>query len=148
VLDSSGGSVNDSIALVRRWRNLAALTTVGTSVQTSTAPDASASIAPEAYCESMCVFLLLSGKTRYVPGGRGSNCRLPFPDTSGSFPVPRVIFPVNPSREMREKRLRHTRFPRRYCLSNPESCEFPCKIPCLQGIRLETGAISTVSPAN
>ena len=22
---------------------------------------------PEAYCESMCVFLLLSGKTRYVP---------------------------------------------------------------------------------
>jgi hypothetical protein len=26
-----------------------------------------ASIAPEAYCESMCVFLLLSGKTRYVP---------------------------------------------------------------------------------
>jgi hypothetical protein len=68
VLDSSGGSVNDSIALVRRWRNLAALTTVGTSVQTSTAPDASASIAPEAYCGSMCVFLLLSGKTRYVPG--------------------------------------------------------------------------------
>ena len=25
-----------------------------------------ASVAPEAYCESMCVFLLLSGKTRYV----------------------------------------------------------------------------------
>ena len=25
------------------------------------------SVSPEAYCESMCVFLLLSGKTRYVP---------------------------------------------------------------------------------
>jgi hypothetical protein len=25
--------------------------------------------------------------------------------------------------------------------------EFPCKIPCLQGICLETGAISTASPA-
>src|SRR5216683_6406869 len=67
VLDSSGGSVNDSIALGRRWRNLGALTTVGTSVQTQTAQGIRASVSPEAYCESMCVFLLLSGKTRYVP---------------------------------------------------------------------------------
>jgi hypothetical protein len=67
VLDSSGGSVNDSIALGRRWRNLGALTTVGISVQANTAQGASASIAPAAHCESMCVFLLLSGKTRYVP---------------------------------------------------------------------------------
>lgn len=67
VLDSSGGSVNDSIALGRRWRNLGALTTVGISVQTNIAQGASASIAPAAYCESMCVFLLLSGKTRHVP---------------------------------------------------------------------------------
>jgi hypothetical protein len=67
VLDSSGGSVNDSIALGRRWRNLGALTTVGVSVQTNIAQGAPASIAPVAYCESMCVFLLLSGKTRYVP---------------------------------------------------------------------------------
>ena len=67
VLDSSGGSVNDSIALGRRWRSLGALTTVGTSVQTRTAQGDRASVAPEAYCESMCVFLLLSGKTRYVP---------------------------------------------------------------------------------
>ena len=67
VLDSSGGSVNDSIALGRRWRSLGALTTVGVSVQTQTAQGARASVAPEAYCESMCVFLLLSGKTRYVP---------------------------------------------------------------------------------
>jgi len=67
VLDSSGGSVNDSIALGRRWRSLGALTTVGISVQTNTAQGASASIAPAAYCESICVFLFLSGKTRYVP---------------------------------------------------------------------------------
>ena len=67
VLDSSGGSVNDSIALGRRWRNLGALTTVGISVQTNTAQGAPASMAAVAYCESMCVFLLLSGETRYVP---------------------------------------------------------------------------------
>ena len=67
VLDSSGGSVNDSIALGRRWRNLGALTTVGISVQTNTTQSAPANVAPVAYCELMCVFLLLSGKTRYVP---------------------------------------------------------------------------------
>jgi len=67
VLDSSGGSVNDAIALGRRWRNLGALTTVGTSVQTNTAQQAPANTAPVAYCESICVFLLLSGETRYVP---------------------------------------------------------------------------------
>jgi hypothetical protein len=67
VLDSSGGSVNDSIALGRRWRTLGVLTTVGTSVQTHGAQGDRGSVAPDAYCESMCVFLLLSGKTRYVP---------------------------------------------------------------------------------
>ncbi|HMH71799.1 MAG TPA: hypothetical protein VK554_05760, partial [Bradyrhizobium sp.] len=64
VLDSSGGSVNDSITLGRRWRNLGALTTVGISAQTRNPQGDRASVAPEAYCESMCVFLLLSGKTR------------------------------------------------------------------------------------
>src|ERR1700684_1747406 len=67
VLDSSGGSVNDAIALGRRWRSLGALTTVGLSVQTRTSLGDRASVMPDAYCESMCVFLLLSGKTRYVP---------------------------------------------------------------------------------
>jgi hypothetical protein len=67
VLDSSGGSVNASIALGRRFRELGALTTVGVSVQTNTAQSAPVNMAPVAYCESMCVFLLLSGKTRYVP---------------------------------------------------------------------------------
>jgi hypothetical protein len=64
VLDSSGGSVNDSITLGRRFRGLGALTTVGATVR---AQDERATVVPEAYCESMCVFLLLSGKTRYVP---------------------------------------------------------------------------------
>jgi hypothetical protein len=67
VLDSSGGSVNDSIALGRRFRSLGLMTTVGTSIQTRTARGDRAGVAPEAYCESMCVFLLLSGKSRYVP---------------------------------------------------------------------------------
>jgi len=72
VLDSSGGSVNDSIALGRRFRALGMLTTVGISTSTHGGKSDGgkgdrASVAPEAYCESMCVFLLLSGKTRYVP---------------------------------------------------------------------------------
>jgi hypothetical protein len=67
VLDSSGGSVNDSIALGRRFRSLGALTTVGTTVRTKTPQGERVSVAPEAHCESMCVFLLLAGKTRYVP---------------------------------------------------------------------------------
>jgi hypothetical protein len=67
VLDSSGGSVNASIALGLRFRELGALTTVGISVQTNTTQSAPANRAPVAYCESMCVFQLLSGKTRYVP---------------------------------------------------------------------------------
>ena len=65
VLDSSGGSVNDSIALGRRFRELGMLTTVGVSVLTPRGERAN--VSPEAYCESMCVFLLLSGKSRYVP---------------------------------------------------------------------------------
>ncbi len=67
VLDSSGGSVNDSIALGRRFRSLGALTTVGVTVRTQTGQGERASVVPQAWCESMCVFLLLSGKTRYVP---------------------------------------------------------------------------------
>jgi hypothetical protein len=67
VLDSSGGSVNDAITLGRRFRGLDLKTTVGTSVALDTPQGAHATVVPEAYCESMCVFLLLSGKTRYVP---------------------------------------------------------------------------------
>ncbi|MGO3930207.1 hypothetical protein [Rhodopseudomonas pseudopalustris] len=69
VLDSSGGSVNDAITLGRRWRKMGLMTTIGVSVQSRTPAGIRSSIVPEAYCESMCVFLLLSGKTRYVPDG-------------------------------------------------------------------------------
>jgi hypothetical protein len=67
VLDSSGGSVNDSIVLGRRFRSLGLMTTVGTSVLAHSAQGDRGVIRPDAYCESMCVFLLLSGKARYVP---------------------------------------------------------------------------------
>jgi hypothetical protein len=67
VLDSSGGSVNDAIALGRRFRALEMFTTVGVSVLTPSARGERAHVSPEVYCESMCVFLLLSGKSRYVP---------------------------------------------------------------------------------
>ena len=60
-------TVNDSIALGRRWRNLGARTTVGTSILSRSAQGDRASVMPEAYCESMCVYLLLAGSTRYVP---------------------------------------------------------------------------------
>jgi hypothetical protein len=66
VLDSSGGSVNDAITLGRRFRGLNLRTTVGISSR-SRGQGSQASVAPEAYCESMCVFLLLGGSTRYVP---------------------------------------------------------------------------------
>ncbi|QPF94329.1 hypothetical protein [Bradyrhizobium commune] len=67
VLDSSGGSVNDAISLGRRFRNLGLLTTVGVTQLNRGGQDARPAVASEAYCESMCVFLLLAGKKRYVP---------------------------------------------------------------------------------
>lgn len=67
VLDSSGGSVNDAITLGRRFRNLGLLTTVGITQQSGGRQGARPAVASEAYCESMCVFLLLAGKKRYVP---------------------------------------------------------------------------------
>ena len=35
----------------------------------------------------------------------------------------------------------------RNTVSEPQKCKIPCKIPCLQGVCVETGAISTASPA-
>jgi hypothetical protein len=66
-LDSSGGSVNDSITLGRRFRALSMRTTVGNTVEAHTPRGERPNFLPDAYCESMCVFLLLSGMTRYVP---------------------------------------------------------------------------------
>ncbi len=69
VLDSSGGSVLDAIKLGRQWRDLGVTTTVGIVTETQTTDGTRSSIFSDAYCESMCVFLLLSGKTRTVPEG-------------------------------------------------------------------------------
>lgn len=69
VLDSSGGSVNDAISLGRRWRALGLATTVGVTIDAPQDGVMRTRVLPEAYCESMCVFLLLAGKTRYVPPG-------------------------------------------------------------------------------
>jgi hypothetical protein len=67
VLDSNGGSVNDAIALGRRWRTIGLRTTVGSSIEAHNASGESTRVAPQAWCESTCVYLLLSGKVRYVP---------------------------------------------------------------------------------
>jgi hypothetical protein len=69
VLDSGGGSVLDAIKLGRRWRELRVSTTVGIAVETAASITSAprTSVMPEAYCESMCVFLLLAGVNRYVP---------------------------------------------------------------------------------
>jgi hypothetical protein len=69
VLDSGGGSVLDAIKLGRRWRELRMSTTVGAVVETAldiTNP-LRTSVRRDAYCESMCVFLLLAGVNRHVP---------------------------------------------------------------------------------
>jgi len=69
VLDSSGGSVLDAIKLGRQWRALGVTTTVGIVTDADVANGGKREIFSDAYCESMCVFLLLSGKTRIVPDG-------------------------------------------------------------------------------
>lgn len=69
VLDSSGGSVLDAIELGRRWRQLEMRTAVGITYEFRTPQGDRSGIMPEAYCESMCTFLLLSGSKRVVPDG-------------------------------------------------------------------------------
>ena len=61
VLDSDSGSVNDAIALEWRWGQIGLYTTVASFIA---AQGNRISMAPHASCESICVFLLLSGKVR------------------------------------------------------------------------------------
>jgi len=67
VLNSSGGSVLDALALGRVWRKAGLFTTVGQVIEADGLNGKARAIQPDAYCESMCVFLLLSGNTRIVP---------------------------------------------------------------------------------
>ena len=70
VLDSSGGSVLDAISMGRRWRELKLHTAVGIVIERAPiGGGVERDVLPEAYCESMCVFLLLSGQTRIIPAG-------------------------------------------------------------------------------
>jgi hypothetical protein len=68
VLDSSGGSVLGTISLGRSIRRLGINTTVGKLTRLSAGPDAArVTLSPRADCESMCAYLLLAGKQRFVP---------------------------------------------------------------------------------
>ncbi|HET7680819.1 MAG TPA: hypothetical protein VFK79_11890 [Xanthobacteraceae bacterium] len=68
VLDSSGGSVLGTLALGRSVRRLGINTTVGRLTKLPGGAGAvRASLSPRADCESMCAYLLLAGKQRYVP---------------------------------------------------------------------------------
>ena len=57
----------DAIALGRKFRDLGIMTTVGASIDKADAAGRRVRIEPRAACESMCVFVLLSGTKRYVP---------------------------------------------------------------------------------
>ncbi|HEY0235672.1 MAG TPA: hypothetical protein VGC86_11570 [Afipia sp.] len=63
VLDSSGGSVLDAIAMGRTWRSSGIVASVGI----MTERDGARAVLPDGYCESMCVFLLLGAATREIP---------------------------------------------------------------------------------
>jgi hypothetical protein len=69
VLDSDGGSVLGALALGRSVRRLGMMTTVGKTVNLPPPVNGEkrAQIAPNAYCESMCAFVLLAGVERRVP---------------------------------------------------------------------------------
>src|SRR6185295_296993 len=67
VFDSDGGSVLGAIALGRSVRKLDMVTSVGRTTVLRNAPARRATLSPDARCESMCAFLLLAGKERYVP---------------------------------------------------------------------------------
>jgi len=69
VLDSSGGSVLGTLALGRSIRHFGMTTTVGKTRKLAAGgpDDGRATLSPRADCESMCTFLLLAGKQRFVP---------------------------------------------------------------------------------
>jgi hypothetical protein len=68
-LDSDGGSVLGALALGRAIRRLGMITTIGKTVDLSTADGGKrrARLQPRASCESMCAFVLLAGVERHVP---------------------------------------------------------------------------------
>jgi hypothetical protein len=67
VIDSEGGSVLGAMALGRAFRKLDLTTSVGRTSTSGSGDKATVTIAPDAYCQSMCAFLLLGGTRRFVP---------------------------------------------------------------------------------
>lgn len=69
VLDSEGGSTLGAIVLGDMIRNLNLATTVGRTIELSGGEGRASrtTLSPDADCESMCAFVLLSGVRRYVP---------------------------------------------------------------------------------
>jgi hypothetical protein len=59
-----------------------------------------------------------------------------------------MFFPDKVARELREKSVRQADSCGEFTHRILEIVSIPCKIPCWQGICLETGAISTASPAS
>ena len=68
-LDSDGGSVLGALALGRAIRELGMTTTVGKTIDLAATDGGKrrAKLQPQAYCESMCAFVLLAGVERRVP---------------------------------------------------------------------------------
>jgi len=68
-LDSGGGSVVAALTLGRLLRGYDVTTTVGRSIDLTSdkTGDKRAKLSPNADCESMCAFVLLGGKRRFVP---------------------------------------------------------------------------------
>jgi hypothetical protein len=67
VLDSPGGSVLAALALGALIRKFEMTTTVGRTIAPRTTSGQGATLSPAGSCQSMCVFVLLGGKRRYVP---------------------------------------------------------------------------------
>ncbi len=69
VLDSEGGSVLGALSLGRAIRRLGLTTSVGRTEMIAASPedDRRAMLTGDAYCESMCSFVLLGGVKRHVP---------------------------------------------------------------------------------
>lgn len=69
VFDSEGGSVIGALALGRAIRRLGLTTSVGQTqiIPNSAEDDRRATLTGDAWCESMCTFVLLGGTKRHVP---------------------------------------------------------------------------------
>ncbi|MBI4275719.1 MAG: hypothetical protein HY659_13580 [Rhizobiales bacterium] len=65
--DSEGGSVLGAVALGRAIRRLEMTTTVGRTMVPSSGDPRTAALSPRGDCDSMCAFVLMAGKNRFVP---------------------------------------------------------------------------------